>query len=263
MRTFGVVIDSSTNLNLIDEQFKDASVVSLSFMLEDHEVLNHQVTPYELINAKKLSVISPKPESFIKAYEEQKNLGYKDVFIFVSSTYFSDSLNQAILAKTILGKPDFHIIDTKTFSSGINQILYQLTLPDNYDESALAIKSKIDTLINTNQTILVTRDLPNNFIKNLLPFNHIIDIKDDLNIIKSLPKLEQVFKYVKLRIENEKKLGYEPYVLIMYNNLKEAKILQQELFTLLNINIYIDDMLPNLIYTKFKKPLLGITIGRN
>src|SRR5690606_559034 len=146
------------------------SVVSLSFMLEDHEVLNHQVTPYELINAKKLSVISPKPESFIKAYEEQKNLGYKDVFIFVSSTYFSDSLNQAILAKTILGKPDFHIIDTKTFSSGINQILYQLTLPDNYDESALAIKSKIDTLIKTNQTILVTRDLPNNFIKNLLPF---------------------------------------------------------------------------------------------
>src|SRR5690606_27690498 len=263
MRTFGVVIDSSTNLNEIDEQFKDASVVSLSFMLEDHEVFNHQVSSSDLINAKKVSVIAPKPENYIRAYEEQKKLGYKEVFIFISSTYFSDSLTQANLAKTILAKNDFHIIDTKTFSSGINQILYQLTLPDNYDETANSIQVKIETLIKHNQTILVTRDLPNNFIKNLLPFNHIIEVKDDLNLVKSLPKQEQVFKYIKLRIENEKKLGHEPYVLIMYHDLKEAKILQQELFTLLNINIYIDDKLPNLIYTKFKKPLMGITIGRN
>lgn len=267
MRTFGVVLDSYLHLELNRENFKDASIVSLSFMLRDHEVKDAKTNPSDLLELKsnEIQVIPPKPESFIAAYENQKALGYKDVFVLISSRYLSETFNQVHLAKVILNKDDFHIIDTKTFGSGIEEILYQLDILSRLETSNLSILTKIKDFIDQELTILFTKALPNeksNLIKNLLPLSYVVSIKDDLEVIKNTFTKNKFFEYLKTLVDNQIKIGLKPYIRLMYQNYKDAKILQQELYTLLNINVYIDSPLPNLIYTKLPKVEFGLTLGR-
>src|SRR5690606_2430744 len=133
------------------------------------------------------------------------------------------------------------------------------------ETSNLSILTKIKDFIDQELTILFTKSLPNeksNLIKNFLPLSYVVSIKDDLEVIKNTLSKNKFFKYIKTLIDNQIKIGLKPYIRLMYQNYKEAKILQQELYTLLNINVYIDSPLPNLIYSKLPKVEFGLTLGR-
>jgi len=72
VREFGIVVDSTTQTGFKQKIFKDASVVSLSFIVGDMTIVDLKYSTRELFNfsnGKHIKLLNPTPEQFIKSFD--------------------------------------------------------------------------------------------------------------------------------------------------------------------------------------------------
>src|SRR5690606_22630178 len=80
MRKFGLITDSLNQGNYKKYIFKDASIVSLSFLggsREIHRLDESNLDLFDMFKNESFDLMKPNLDQFIKAFKKQKALGYE------------------------------------------------------------------------------------------------------------------------------------------------------------------------------------------
>ncbi len=275
MRTFGVVVDSTTNNKFSEQIFKDASIVSLSFMVGE-KTFNDGELPDDLPNKQAVKVLAPTPEQFIKAFDQQRVLGYQTIICLLSAGRLSDAVRNAVLAKTIQNDENIIIIDTKTFGPGIHYLLEML---DYYNNKQLKLKDilmKLEEKIASGITYLLTDNISKISILNspnkgmqvltkLLPIYYALTFDGGFKVIKHVFGKSSINNFLKEIVSQYNGFGVTPYVKIMHtSNIGAAKILQHEIHTKLkDAKVVLYGEIPQAVAHILGKYNIGVFIGNN
>lgn len=243
-RNFGIVVDSMTLKGFKQKIFKDASLVSLSFLIGDMTISDLKYSTKELINfsaGKRIKLLNPAPELFIKAFEEQKSLGYEKVIYLASHGSLTDCLHSAELAKTILNDSNFIILDTKTFGPGIVRMLELLDYFNNQGLELGTILEKIQKTINEGELYFTSHDLKpfvtprlesskfKQKVSRIIPYTYVISLKQGVfKLEKKYLTQGRVEKFFLERISQRMILSPQ-HVKIFHNTIpSKSKELQHE-----------------------------------
>lgn len=273
MREFGLIVDSSVQSNFKEVIFKDATIVSLSFIMNDQKYLDNQINNEDLFienKHKKVTLMNQKPEAFIQAINYQKSLGYEKVLLLLSANHLTNAYNQALLAKTILNDANIFILDSNTFGPGIQFLLEML---DYYVKKNLRLSEIIDKMnqkISQGKTIIITKDitgiklLKSKFeVPRLLFPTNIISFNKSFKLEKQIISKKDIYKYLIKMILSTNDFGIKSYIKICYStNVFESKVLHHELCNALtddNVTLY--GALSSSISLLFGKDAIGIYIG--
>lgn len=264
MRKFGIVVDSLVNLNFKGHLFSDATQVSLSFMMNDSIFNENNIKEDQIKKLDKkieLKTIPPKTETFIKAFAEQKELGYEKIIYLASSKYFTNAYDQAMLSKTILNDPNIYVIDTKTFGPGIEYLLEILDINQNMkfqDLINLLLTSidKIDLLMVKDKYIKIGK------IKIPLPMYEIVLFKDEFIHYKNIYK-RKALQYLNKYMSKNMLIGEKTYVKVFSSKSSaDAKLLAHEIHTInKEVKISIYGVIPFTVSHQLKEDSLGILCG--
>ncbi len=273
MRDFGLIVDSTVQSNFKEVIFKDASIVSLSFILNEQVYRDGQISNDVLFEDKafkKASLIDLKPEDFIKAIHTQKALGYEKVLLLLSANLITSAYNQALLAKTILKDNSIYIIDTNTFGPGIEFLLEML---DYYVKKQLKFNDILDKMnekIKQGQTLILTKTLTKLKIEKskfdlpkLLVSNNLVSLNKNFVLEKQFLYKTDPYGYLVKMIQTGKHFGIKSYVKIFYaTDVLESKVLHHELHSgLSDANVTLYGGLSCSMSLLFGKEALGIYIG--
>ena len=245
VREFGIVVDSTTQTGFKQKIFKDASVVSLSFIIGDMTIVDLKYSNRELFNfsnGKDIKLLNPTPEQFIKAFDEQKALGYEKVVYLASAQVLNECYRNARLAQTILNDPNIFIIDTKTFGPGIVRLL---ELMDFYHQNDLRINDILKNLtksIEESEIYFTTPHLKpfveqretNKFkdtLVKIMPFTYIIAMKQgQFRLVKRVVGNQGVEAFFIEKTKQRMQFELQPYTQVFHTTLvAKAKELQHEL----------------------------------
>jgi fatty acid-binding protein DegV len=243
-RNFGIVVDSMTLKGFKQKIFKDAGLVSLSFLIGSMTISDLKYSTKELINfsaGKKIKLLNPAPELFIKAYEEQKSLGYEKVIYLASHRELTDCMHSAELAQTILNDPNFIIIDTKTFGPGIVRMLELIDYFNNQGMELSSILDKIQKTIDEGELYFTSTDFKpfvtphqetskfKQRVSKIIPHTYIISLKQGIfKLEKKYLTSVSVEKFFLERIKQRMILSPQ-HVKIFHNTLpSKSKELQHE-----------------------------------
>ncbi|CCV63690.1 DegV family protein [Alteracholeplasma palmae J233] len=148
-RKVGIVVDSTCGAQFKDKIFKDASIVPLTVLVDDVPHTDGTLDNVKLLKYmhenKKVTTSQPSPDLFLKAYQEQFDLGYESIVCFVLSSGLSGTYNSANLAKTIIENENIIIVDTKTVGPGVTYLLERLN--EIIKNSNLPIKEIVEELM--------------------------------------------------------------------------------------------------------------------
>ncbi|TVP94899.1 MAG: DegV family protein [Acholeplasmatales bacterium] len=152
MEKIGIIIDSTFYLPKAYIQEHDLHVVSLNVIENDNTHKELEIDN-DFIYAKqdekaKLTTSQPSPSEFLEAYEAAFAKGYEKLLILTLSPGLSGTYQSAMLAKSMLEKPDsIHIFDTQNAAYG-NELL-AMTLIDllESENSLSAVIKKMEDII--------------------------------------------------------------------------------------------------------------------
>ena len=245
VREFGIVVDSTTQTGFKQKIFKDASVVSLSFIVGDMTIVDLKYSTRELFNfsnGKDIKLLNPTPEQFIKAFDEQKKLGYEKVVYLASAQSLNECYRNARLAQTILNDPNIIIVDTKTFGPGVHRLL---ELMDYYHQNDLKINDilkKLTKSIEESEIYFTTPHLKpfiehheaNKFKEKLIhmmPFTYIVGMKQgQFRLAKRVVGHKGVEAFFIEKAKQRMQFELKPYTQVFHTTLvAKAKELQHEL----------------------------------
>lgn len=274
MRTFGIIVDSTTNNKFIEQIYKDASFVSLSFMVGEKTYNEQEIS--NLPDKKDVKILSPLPEQFIKAFSQQRALGYQKIICLLSSGELSDTVRNGILAKTIENDDDIIIMDTKTFGPGIHYLLEVLDYYDNKQLKFNDILMKLEEKIASSITYVLTDDISKIGILNpaskgigvltkLLPIYYALTFDGEFKVIKHVFGKSSIHNFLKEIAAKYNVFGSPPYVKIMYtSDIEAAKTLQHEIHTKLKeAKVVLYGAIPQAVAHLLGKYSIGIFIGNN
>ncbi|MGE9276870.1 MAG: DegV family protein [Candidatus Phytoplasma pruni] len=121
-RKLGIVVESTIGGDFGRSLFPDLSVVHMT-IIHDNKVFSdkdfdNQKLLKLLHQGIKVTTSQPNPQAFVKAYQEQIDLGYEKIFCLTLSKQFSGTYNSALKAKQILGDDRITVIDTESIGPG-------------------------------------------------------------------------------------------------------------------------------------------------
>jgi len=200
------------------------------------------------LKKEKLIINPPSVDEFIKAFKNQKALGYEKVVCLLTSNELINSYHNANLAKTILNDEEIYIIDSKTFGPGVSSLINKLNqyvqanLKFNNILKLLAEDIKEGMLIVSSDS---TEHLPNvkglktSIVESMLPVYYLLTYDNHFNVIKQSYGTNFIYKYLKKIIINHIDSGLKPNITIFHtgNSLNMKRFLEN-LNKNYQINIY-------------------------
>lgn len=239
-RKIGIVVDSTCGTEFKETIFKDASIVSLSMLVDEKSYVDGTLTNSELLefmhSNHKVKTSQPAPDLFIKAYQEQFALGYEKVICLVISGGLSGTVNSANLAKTIVDDKNIIVIDTETVGPGVTFLLERLNQYIETDQ--MTADEAIEKLL--------TQDIPNGQL--LFSVDHLGTLVKGGRLTKiealigNILKIKPILKYKASKLTVDKKArGTQAVFKYIVSEVK--KVLDQGIKTIAKI-VYVDDPAP-------------------
>ncbi|MDV3196025.1 MAG: DegV family protein [Candidatus Phytoplasma stylosanthis] len=254
------VVDSSIGDNLNIDYIPNVYIVPLTISLDGEEFLEKKDNNFFLDSfkkGKKITTSQPNPQSFVKAFKKQLELGYKHVVCLTISKNLSGTFNSACKAKEILDNSNITVIDTESIGPGIfftlNKIYKYIcnTNLDYYDIFNKAIKDQKKGMFYFSLEDLKQLKINKRisklkfFIGNLLKIKPILKFHQGIiTIEKNIRSQKNCFLYLIKSILNFKKnCNKQIEVKLIYvSNDKIVKDLKKEIEKLqdfdINVSIY-------------------------
>ncbi|WEK82365.1 MAG: hypothetical protein PR2021_2950 [Candidatus Phytoplasma pruni] len=121
-RKLGIVVESTIGGDFGRSLFSDLSVVHMTIMHDNKVFSDKDFDNQKLLKllhqGTKVTTSQPNPQAFVKAYQEQIDLGYEKILCLTLSKQFSGTHNSALKAKQILGDDRITVIDTESVGPG-------------------------------------------------------------------------------------------------------------------------------------------------
>ncbi|PQP79881.1 EDD domain protein [Candidatus Phytoplasma phoenicium] len=223
-RKLGIVVDSTIGGNFGKNIFPDLSIVHLTIILDNQICYEKDLDNKTFLKlsqeGKKFTTSQPNPQLFLKAFQEQFNLGYEHVACITLAQQLSGTFNSAQKAKQLLDNPKITIIDSGSVGPGMlftlkkiqNQIQKNIAI-DNYPEFFKKLKEEQEmgkilfTLNNLKQLITSKRiSKIKSFIGQLFKIKPIIKLqKGIISVEKHFRSWNNGFKYLINQILQEQK----------------------------------------------------------
>lgn len=274
MRKFGLITDSLNQGNYKKYIFKDASIVSLSFLggsREIHRLDESNLDLFDMFKNESFDLMKPNLDQFIKAFKKQKALGYEYVIYLASSIGNAKMEQFARLAQTIINDSNFIVIPTHTFGPGIDFIVELLHYYQSQDLSIQQLIKKVEESITESLFLIQSKNIIvksnqnklMNMLLKLIPYQYVISFNDEYKFKFKAMKKDHILNFILNQIELKIKEGYEPYIKIAYcTSVEEAKLLHHFIYQKYpNLNIQIYGELPFVVAKKLGINGMGIFIG--
>ncbi|XXP77114.1 MAG: DegV family protein [Lettuce witches'-broom phytoplasma] len=121
-RKLGIVVESTIGGDFGRSLFPDISVVHMTIIYDNKVFSDKDFDNQKLLKllhqGTKVTTSQPNPQAFVKAYQEQINLGYEKIICLTLSKHLSGTYNSALKAKQILGDDRITVIDTESIGPG-------------------------------------------------------------------------------------------------------------------------------------------------
>jgi DegV family protein with EDD domain len=148
-RKLGIVVESTIGRDFGRSLFSDISVVHMTIMHDNQAFDDKDFDNYNLLKLLhkgiKVTTSQPNPQAFVKAYQEQINLGYEQILCLTLSKQLSGTYNSALKAKQILCDERITVIDTESIGPGT---YFTLSRIHHYlNENALTYKEIFEKVV--------------------------------------------------------------------------------------------------------------------
>lgn len=271
---FGLVTDSTATLTKEEAQQDNISVVPLTVLLENQsyregeDITNEEF--YEKIqNITEVPKTSqPAVGSFVEAYNRLKEQGITEILSVHISSGISGTVNAAKAAAEMIKDMQIHIIDSKTLSRPVGNLVQYAAELREKGCNVEQVKEQLDEIIEKFKVYCLVGDMEflhkggrvsgvAYFLGSLLNINPVVKVNEQGVItahekIRSFKKgLARLAEYVEKELENVKG---KPLVNIMYSsNINDAHTLRD----------LITKILPDVaIEIKSLTPVVGAHTGR-
>lgn len=234
-RKLGIVVDSTIGGNFGKNIFPDLSIVPLTIILDNQICYEKDLDNKTFLKlsqeGKKFTTSQPNPQLFLKAFQEQFDLGYEHIVCITLSQQLSGTFNSAQKAKQLLDKPKITIIDSGSVGPGMlftlkkiqKQIQKNINI-DDYPKFFEKLKEeqelgKILFTLNDLKQLIASKRISKikSFIGQLFKIKPIIKFqKGIISIEKHFRSWNNGFKYLINQILQEQKANGKIEVQIVY-----------------------------------------------
>ncbi|TVY12165.1 DegV family protein [Candidatus Phytoplasma pini] len=272
-RKFGFVVDSTIGGDFGKSFFPDLSIVPLSIILDGETHLENDLSNNFFLKLLKenrtITTSQPNPQLFLKAFEDQFELGYEHLFCLTLSKTLSGTFDSARKAKQILNKSNITIIDTESVGPGMLFILQKFYeyLNNDYELDYAKIMQKINKIKKQGTMFFSIENLKQlvankrisefkYFLGRLLKIKPILKFcKGSFTIEKNFRSWDNFFKYCLKYIKNFKnKYGIIKVQIIYVDDDIMAQILKKNIEQLNDSDIKIS------IYGSIS-PIIAVHLG--
>lgn len=263
MSKIGIILDSILDKQKIQNIFKDASDVSLSFI--ETEVIKTDLNKSDM-GIQKLA----NPKDYIDKIKAFHDSGIYNILIITSSKKMTRSYENALLAKDILKDIKVDIVDAHTFGPGIYYLSMCIKIWISKNYSYQKIKELLKVQVDKGMTIVVTTNPrykeTRSWFQNLLSpwvVGYLVVSSNNYEVKRVMYKQKNIVDILYHQILGFK--GFKDKINIFVYSGKfgaKAKLLQHELYTKnkdLNITLYGE--ISSQVTTYFGDDMYGVYLG--
>ena len=263
MFKIGIILDHTVDQFKVTNLFKDASNVSLSFMDASYKVTKDSKVQISTLK-------TSEPNKMIESINAFYTNKVDHILILTSPEEFTNTYEQAKLAKAILKDEHIDILDTKTFGPGILYVLMCIKRWLDLQYSYIKVIGLLQKHIEQGTTLVVTRkslfDMSNiKTYKFLKPFikTYILNSNKHYEVTDVTYRKQTILNKIYQQIKGLNQYHKHATIYVYGGmDIKNAKLLQHELYTKdKTLGIYFYGSITEELSEIFGRDAYGIYLG--